>query len=636
MLAALSPGDISRLADIVREETGNQVMEKNHSMLESRIRSRLMKLGLPSMEKYWEHFSQHEREEREVLKSLMTTHYTFFFREYAHFEALEKWVTQEAARLKERHQKSQTPVQVWSAACSRGQEVYSLAMFLQQVLLERHGVPFEILGTDIDAESVQYAKNGVYPIKEVNTIPNNYLRGYWKRGTGPIKEFAAVHPSLKAYANFETLNLLEVSQWRRERKFDVIFCRNVFIYFSEDNVKKIASSLADTLANGGLFISGVSEPLRFPGWDLQTVGPSCYFKSSADQKRLTVVPSKQEPIAPPSKPIDLVANAPAATEPAFGARKYHVLCVDDSKTIQNLIKSIFAKDPRCTKVSFANNGREARERLDSETFDLITLDIHMPEVNGIEFLEQLYRRSEDPPVLMVSSVSRTDVELATRSLSLGAFDYVEKPEMNNLKRSADEILTKANMALRARRQTSTSQVTSFDASISQRIVVPDASLCLRVVTASPDNLKTLEQIVKGQNGEYRSPPLLIAWNNPDGSINIEQQVISWTDRTVLRLREAKATSRPNHVLIANRDLLKTLAQNTSARSVSLQILDHDFSDLEGMKGFPKLQVLLDEAIQDERAQFTRLTGLTVSDLTPAISFPSLSLEYFANLRKAAA
>ncbi|RYZ69089.1 MAG: response regulator [Proteobacteria bacterium] len=536
MLVPISPGDIVKLAQVVREETGNQVVEKNFSMLESRIRSHLLKLGIKSMSDYWEHFRLNEVAERAIIQGLMTTHYTFFFREFAHFEAVERWIEQEAPRLKARYFANKQPVRIWSAACSRGQEIYSLAIFLEINLLKKQGIPFELIGTDIDAESVSYAKNGVYAIKEVNTIPQVYLKGFWRRGTGSIQDFAAVHPSIKEKARFESLNLLELPKWSNTYKFDVIFCRNVFIYFSEDNVRKISLDLVQRLDPKGLFISGMSEPLRFKEWDLVSVGPSCYRRAAAVEANTALTVTGHS----------LAARAPSTVSERITER-YRVLCVDDSKTIQTLIKNIFAQDPACERVEFALNGREAREKLDAGKYDLITLDIHMPEVNGIEFLEHLYKRRSDPPVLMVSSVNRTDLELATKSLSLGAFDYVEKPAMNNLQKSTDEILTKTKMALRHRHvqePIEVSSVSGFDASISQKIVVPDASQCLRIIAASEDCTLQLEQILRGQRGEYRSPALLICWRNTPDAPPIEAQILKWTDRQIVLLRDETLPMKP--------------------------------------------------------------------------------------------
>ena len=260
----------------------------------------------------------------------------------------------------------------------------------------------------------------------------------------------------------------------------------------------------------------------------------------------------------------------------------------------------------------------------------------MPEVNGIEFLERLYSRKTDPPVLMISSVNRTDIELATKSLSLGAFDYVEKPAMNNLKKSTEEILTKAKMALRAK-DINTQQATgSFDASIGQKIVVPDASRCLRVVVATNDSHVHLEQVVRGQKNEYRSPALLIVMQNSASELNIESEILKWTERQVVQVRDENPHYKPNCVYIVKADFHQQILSKIDAKSISLQILSQSQVDLSGFKKFASLQILISEHLAEYSKAFERNNGLKISDVTPATSFPSLSAEYFANLRKAAA
>lgn len=629
MLVSLKKEDIQRLAQIVREETGNHVQEKNFSMLESRIRSHVLKLGLQSMDAYWSYFKANEKAERELLQSLMTTHYTFFFREFVHFEVLGKWIDTESGRLKERFEKQGQPVRIWSAACSRGQEVYSLAMFLELNLFQKWGIPYEILGTDIDVDSVKHSKNGVYSIQEVNTIPNTYLNGFWKRGSGPIKDFAAVHPSLKAKTSFEVLNLLEISNWTNKKNFDVTFCRNVFIYFSEENVKKIAQDIAKKLEPRGLFISGMSEPLRFPGWKLVSVGPSAYL-NEAEVTKASGMPAAKEKATAVSPAATYLAPAPDQE------LRYKVLCVDDSPTIQLLMRKIFSEDPQCGGVDIAGNGNEAREKLDKGKYDLITLDIHMPEVGGIEFLERLYNRKNDPPVLMVSSVNRTDVELATKSMALGAFDYVEKPAMNNLEKSKGEILTKAKMTIRSKDKAKEGPVGAFDTSIGQKIVIPDASQSIRIVVASIESMKLLEQVVKGQKNEYRSPALLIVWKESDATSDLESQLLGWTERQIVVVRESVSNFKPNHIYLAKGDVYKQGLTAQKIKSASLQIIDKNIPELLFMKSISKTQILIDETLASHTTRVQTQCGLSISDMTPATSFPSLSAEFFANLRKAAA
>jgi chemotaxis protein methyltransferase CheR len=603
---SISGSDLLKLAHIVREETGNDIEEKNFPMLESRIRSHVLKLTYSSMDEYWNYFKQNEARERKNLCSLMTTHYTFFFREYAHFEVLSNWIQSEIGNLKNRFQNTKQPVRVWSAACSRGQEVYSLALYLEVHLFQAHGVPFEVIGTDIDHESVEYAKNGVYPIKEVNTIPSLYLNGYWKKGSGDIKEFAAVSEKIKVRTQFEVLNLFEISKFQTQINFDVVFCRNVFIYFSKENVNKIALEIAKKLSVNGLFVSGVSEPIRFKEWELASVGPSCYKKTDK-----------------------VVLESP---QPALG---YQVLCVDDSPTIQTLMKKVFAQDPQCAGVEIAGNGQEARTKLDHKKFDLVTLDIHMPVMGGIEFLESLYRKKSDPPVLMVSSVNRTDIDLATKSLALGAFDYVEKPAMSHLEKSIDEILLKSKMAMRLKTQNHNLIENNFQLSISQKIVVPDASQCLRILVVSELNLDAAEHIIRNQSNEHRSPATLIICSETTSKEAIKHRLQSHCDRPLLQLNGPVAFLKANTNYIVEESNALNVLQKVDYRFVSLQVLCRTKIDFSKIKT-SVIQVLLDESLTVYVNEFEKNSRLKVSDVTQSNSFTSLSLEFFAHLRKVSA
>lgn len=613
--------DLQKLAQIVREVTGNQVQEKNYFMLESRLRGRILNLKLGSVSHYWKYFQQNESQEREVLKSLMTTHYTFFFREFVHFELLDQWIQNEAPRLKQRFQKEQKPVKIWSAACSRGQEVYSLAMFLEIHLKKKHGVDYEVFGSDIDTESVAYGKNGVYPLKEVNTIPQDYVGPFWKKGTGAIKDYAAIHPDLKKRVQFEVLNLLELDKMASTKQFDVIFCRNVFIYFSEDNVKKIAQSLVKKLDPRGLLISGVSEPLRFTDWDLEPVGPSCYQRPVVSLETHSLKPAMQ------------VVSQPKEQ------KKYKVLCVDDSSTIQLVLKKIFSSDPDCASIDTAKNGLEAYEKLQTGKYDIITLDIHMPEVSGIDFLEKYYNRAQHPPVIMVSSVNRSDLDLATKALKLGASDYIEKPAMNNLAKSTTEIINKVKSVLRSNSKKEVTESTVpedknvFDISIGQKIVVPDASVCLRVAYVDSNDVQGVESLVLGQKNEYRSPALILVSTNPQDPV-LSSIILNKTEKPLQVLNEASRFLRPNNIYVCSPDLVEKVIDLKRIKNLSLQIITPQFPDLKFLKSASSLQVLLDERYLNEQSKFELISGLRVSDITPSTSFASLSVEYFANLRKA--
>jgi len=630
----LSPKDLLRLSELITEETGNRILEKNHSMIESRLRAYCYQKGIENVEDYWALFAQNEVREREVLRGLMTTHYTFFFREYVHFESLENWIEANIERLKNRQRTSNTPVKIWSAAASKGQEAYSLAMFLYDVLLERYGVEFEILGTDIDDQAIKYASNAVYPIREVNTIPRHYLAKHWRKGTGQIKDYAALKPELRKRVAFRSMNLLKLDRSALGGGFDIIFSRNVFIYFDEANVKNIATSLASHLLDGGLFVSGVSEPLRFEGWNFPSLSPSVYLKPmrhedlSCFDSDMTLKPEdsvKDKVVLPRNPTVSLLSPR---------SQTYRLLCVDDSPSIQKLMKNIFSQDPDCIAFECASNGREAREMLNQKTFDIITLDIHMPEVTGIEFLKNLYNKKQDPPVIMVSSVNRSDKDLATQSLNLGAFDYVEKPAMNNIQKSKEELLTKVRLAIRSKTVDSLESIIELN---SKTIVVPDASTCLRVIFVDADEgLKSLQYILEHIGTEFRSPPTLIVRSAdlPEGAL--ESCLLKWTKRTVKALRGSDGMLRPNSVYHTSLDLIEEVLGQSVAQNISFQILAKSYEKLPRLgRSSTQIQVLLAESFESHKGEIEFKMGCRVSDVTPGTSFQSLSLEFFANLRKAA-
>lgn len=624
MESKFAASDLQRLAGIVREVTGNQVLEKNFSMLESRMKTHLLHLGISSMVEYWSYYSKNETQENEVLQSLMTTHHTFFFREFAHFEVLQQWISENLVRIKERFESTKVPLRIWSAASSRGQEAYSIAMYLEAELLKKHGIEYVVFGTDLDKESVSYAKNGVYPLRDVNAIPRQYLSNLWKMGTGSVKEFAAVGAALRRKVYFETLNLFETKFWKPTEKFDVIFCRNVFIYFSEADVKNVALELASRLDSDGLFVSGISEPLRFSEWTLKNLGSNCYQK---------ITGRAQSGSLPVVKPEGILGQSEVSVEKEV---RYRVLAVDDSPTIHALLKKIFSQDSNCMSVETAINGQEAAEKLKAGKFDLITLDIHMPVMSGIEFLEKVYDKKKHPPVIMVSSVNRTDMDLATKAISLGAFDYVEKPAMNNLQKSSTEILTKTKMALRRVIVDSVEDVKAFESTISQKIVIPDASQCLRVIFSNDKDTRALEQVVKAQNAESRSPAVLIVWKDVNSIAAAQAESLRWTQRKILSARPSDKMFRPNHFYFISEALLKEVYPSLRLRSVSIQILDPQVESIHWIAKTALVQVLVDESLGWNSEFAARKLGHSVSDMTPATSFASLSGEFFANLRKSAA
>lgn len=421
---------IDQVARIVSDIAGIQLGEKQRPMVESRLRSRMLKLKVDSFQEYLKYLNLHLEDESQALLSLLTTHHTFFFREFNHFEfLLNKGLSRFIERAKQRKDNT---IRIWSAACSKGQEVYSLAMFFRFHLMHiAPDIKFEIWGTDVDSASVKSAKNGVYKTDELRQSPAMYLEGNWVKGTGNVQNFSKAKDHLLNHCHFETVNLLNCEKFLKNKTFDLIFCRNVFIYFNQEQIQKITQGFMTHLDQEGLLILGVSETLNGLSINLESIGPSIYQHKKTQEKSLlgkpvtsTLIKTGPEPI--PLKPIE-------------------VLCIDDSPVIHTLLGKILVPEQGFKVAAKANNGREAIEILKTRKFDAITLDMHMPELDGLGFLKEYKDRSA--PIVILSSINRDDPSIAQKALSQGASDYIEKPSLENLVQASNEIRSKIKLLL---------------------------------------------------------------------------------------------------------------------------------------------------------------------------------------------
>lgn len=420
---------IESVSAIVTELAGIQLGERQFSMVENRLKTRMLRLNITTFEGYLDYLQDHQETESQALLSLLTTHHTYFFREFSHFEfLLNKGLPSLIDRARERGDKK---IRIWSAASSRGQEAFSLAMFFRFHLeAAAPDVDFEIWGTDVDPQSVAHAQNSVYRYEELKQVPAMYGRDSWVRGTGEVQEFAKMRKPLVQKCKFQTVNLLSAGSFLQGKSFDVIFCRNVFIYFNPSQIKDCAQTFMKHLDPRGFLFLGVSETLNGLGLAIDSIGASVYSLPRPASEKV---------------PAPVRVSAPLVAE-----RKtpFRILCVDDSPVILALLKRILTSETGFTVAATAANGKEALSLLQSQSFDAITLDMHMPELDGLGFLEQTKGRPR-PPVIILSSVNRDDPALGQKALALGAADYVEKPSLENLGQAGNEIRAKLKLAVQA-------------------------------------------------------------------------------------------------------------------------------------------------------------------------------------------
>jgi chemotaxis protein methyltransferase CheR len=424
---------VKKVSSVVTDLAGIQLGPTQFSMVESRLRSRMLKLSIQTFEDYLGHLNAHYETETQALLSLLTTHHSYFFREFAHFSflletGLEKLVRQVRSR-------GDKKIRIWSAASSRGQEAFSLALFLDFHLSTiAPDLDFEIWGTDVDAQSIRYAQNGVYPYEDLKQVPPIYARNCWIRGTTNFKNFAKIRNSLREKCHFSTLNVLKADSFLQGKMFDVIFCRNVFIYFNAEQIKTSVEGFLEHLHPDGFLFLGVSENLNGLGLDIETVAASIYTRKAAR------TPAAASILMPPRKSDR--SSGPSDPRP----RK--VLIVDDSASVRRLLVEIIKKDPLLEVVAQAEKPSEVEALIQRHRPDLITLDIHMPEMDGVTLLQKIFPLYQIPTV-MITSVRREDGPEVLRALEIGAVDYIQKPALGDLASVSTEICERLRIASEA-------------------------------------------------------------------------------------------------------------------------------------------------------------------------------------------
>ena len=249
-----------RLAEMVRADFGIALGENKRSLLVSRLSKRLRDLQLPTFAAYCNYLDgEAGAVERRRMCALLTTNVTRFFREAHHFRALSDQVLPPLlARAR-----TGGRVRLWSAGCSSGEEPYSLGLTLLQACPDAARLDIRILGTDIDPEVIRQGRVGVYDLREAQ-IPVALREAYFE----PVPSadgHARVGPELRRLVTLAELNLIR--DWPMKGRFDVIFCRNVVIYFDAELQARLWIRFAETLAPGGHLFVGHSERVAGPATD---------------------------------------------------------------------------------------------------------------------------------------------------------------------------------------------------------------------------------------------------------------------------------------------------------------------------------------------------------------------------------
>jgi len=261
----LSDQEFRQFQGMIHAAAGIHMSDTKKALVCGRLGKRVSHHGLASYGEYFRYLSR-EREEFQIAVDLLTTNETFFFREPRHFELLRERIVPELAQ-------PNREFRIWSGACSSGEEVYSLAMTLAETLGERR---WSVLGSDISTRVLQKARSGHYDLRDAEDIPKPYLGRYCLKGVGSQDGTFLIDKRLRDRVGFRQINLNTDLPGLGE--FDVIFLRNVMIYFNAETKRQVLARMLPLLRPGGYFIVSHSESLNGVTDGLVAVKPSVYRK----------------------------------------------------------------------------------------------------------------------------------------------------------------------------------------------------------------------------------------------------------------------------------------------------------------------------------------------------------------------
>jgi chemotaxis protein methyltransferase CheR len=245
----LTDADFEQYRTLIYSESGITFTPTNRSILESRLKERLRGKGMDSVKAYFAALTKDKEEMKAFLDSI-TTNLTRFFRNQAHFDALEHYVVPEL--LKIRKGSLNTVLKIWSAGCSTGEEPYTIAMLMNEILPPPW--KYEIVASDISLKCLMTAKEGFYAENRITGIPENYLAKYFDKVEGGYK----IHQDIMSKIRFDYHNLKNDSGLRN---LDLVFCRNVIIYFDEAAQTAVINRFWDSMAAKSFLFIGHSESL---------------------------------------------------------------------------------------------------------------------------------------------------------------------------------------------------------------------------------------------------------------------------------------------------------------------------------------------------------------------------------------
>lgn len=273
----LTVQQFNRISSFMEKTTGIKLPESKRSMIQARLANRLKVLNFENYSQYIDFvFSsqEHATEEITMMIDLLTTNLTHFFREQTHFDFMEQSVLPTLVK------EGITKPEIWSAGCSSGEEPYTLSIVMREFMRNNPGKfsDYSILATDISTRILSKAIDALYPIDAVEKLPYAIKKQYFLKSKDPNKPFAKPKAEIRNKVKFERLNFMD-SAFRIQPKKNIIFCRNVLIYFDKPTQLEVIGKLIDCLVPGGFLFLGHSETIFGSNFPVKTVSTTVFQKT---------------------------------------------------------------------------------------------------------------------------------------------------------------------------------------------------------------------------------------------------------------------------------------------------------------------------------------------------------------------
>ena len=266
--------DFEKVRDYVKAQTGINLSDAKKQLVYGRLAKRLRELSMTSFSDYLHHVQHNDSSELVNFINAITTNLTSFFRENHHFEYLKG---EAIPRLLKENQHTRR-IRIWSAGCSTGEEPYSIAITLREAIPSIDSWDVKILATDLDTNVLAHGKKGVYDEERIAALSPQRKKRWFRRGKGEHAGTVRVDPSLRDLITFNQLNLMK--PWRMKGPFDLMFCRNVVIYFDKPTQRILFDRYADILRPDGNIFLGHSESMFKVSERFKLIGNTIYQRTS--------------------------------------------------------------------------------------------------------------------------------------------------------------------------------------------------------------------------------------------------------------------------------------------------------------------------------------------------------------------